>query len=78
MTPLGKELIGHTYHVPYRRLFPIWRYGLIYSKLDGRHVRDGWQPDWWGKWSYPTLQAALIDEKTGLRRGGYIERGPLW
>ena len=30
---------------PVLRLFPIWRYGPLYSKLDGRYVRHGWKPD---------------------------------
>jgi hypothetical protein len=40
------------------RLFPIWRYGPIYSKLDGRYVRDGWYPDRYGTWTFDTPEEA--------------------
>ena len=54
------ELIGARYLVPYVRLFPIWRFGPIYSLLDGHYVRDGWKPDRYGQWEFsdPSKAAA--------------------
>jgi hypothetical protein len=42
-------MIGARAIVPYLRLFPIWRYGPIYDRLDGRYLRDGWYPDRFGR-----------------------------
>jgi hypothetical protein len=38
-------LIGKRQIYPVLLPFPIWRYGSIYGRLDGRYIRDGWWPD---------------------------------
>jgi hypothetical protein len=43
--------------VPYRRLFPVWKFGPRYDLL-GEYVDDGWSPDWFGTWEFPTEAAA--------------------
>ena len=43
-------MIGRRRLVPYLRLFPIWRFGPLYDRLDGRRVGVGWSPDWFGTW----------------------------
>jgi hypothetical protein len=59
-------LVGARYLVPYVRLFPIWRYGPIYSKLDGRYVRHGWRPDCYGTWeiSREEAEASITSDPT--------------
>jgi hypothetical protein len=57
-------MIGARYLVPYVRLFPIWRYGPIYGRLDGLYVRDGWHPDWYGEWEFSSREEALTAHKS--------------
>jgi hypothetical protein len=45
---MAEPFIGARYLEPYLRPFPVWRYGPICDKLDGRYLRDGWYPDRFG------------------------------
>lgn len=50
------DYIGRYRLTPYLRLFPIWRYGPRYDRLDGHYVDDGWSPDWYGVWRADRFQ----------------------
>lgn len=51
-------LRGSSYRVPYLRLFPIWRYGLRYVDLLSARAEEGWYPDRFGHWEFPTREEA--------------------
>jgi hypothetical protein len=42
------ELIGKRLVYPVLLPFPIWRFGPLYGRLDGRYIGDGWWPDRYG------------------------------
>jgi hypothetical protein len=50
------------YHVPYLRLFPIWRHGPRYA-LTGEPLGEGWYPERYGQWTFPSEAEA---RKVGL------------
>lgn len=45
---MNAPLIGRRQVYPVLLPFPIWRYGPLYGRLDGRYIRDGWWPDPYG------------------------------
>jgi hypothetical protein len=45
---------------PYVRLFPIWRHGARYGRLDGRRIADGWYPERYGEWEVSRDEAERL------------------
>lgn len=56
-------LVGNRYVVPYRRLFPIWRFGPLYDLLEARVIGEGWSTDWYGQWEFSSLEEAKARRK---------------